>query len=119
MIEVWNKIDLMAPDARERGRAAAAARDDARRPYFVSAVTGEGVEALLAGVEEKLASGNPVFEVRVAPEDGQGLAWLHDTVEVLSRKTTRAGATKLVVRVSPRQADKLRARFPKAVETTG
>ena len=116
MIEVWNKIDLMAPDARERQRAAAGARSDGHRPYFVSALNGEGVEALLAGIEERLSAGHARFEVRVSPEDGQGLAWLHDTVEVLSRKTTRVGATKLLVRVAPHQVGKLRARFPKAVE---
>ena len=115
MIEVWNKADLLAPNERERLGNAAGRRAGGQRPYLVSAVTGEGLDALLASIEDRLSIGHERYEIRVPPEDGQGLAWLHDRVEVLSRKTGRTGITKLVVRVGPHQVEKLLARFPKAV----
>ena len=114
MIEVWNKADLLAPDERERLRNAAGRRAGGHRPYLVSAVTGEGLDALLAAIEDRLSIGHARFEIRVPPEDGQGLAWLHDRVEVLTRKTGRTGVTTLVVRAPPQQIEKLLARFPKA-----
>ncbi len=114
MIEVWNKADLLPDDARERVRAMAGARPAGHRPLLISSITGEGVDGLLAAIENRLASGHPQFKVRVPPEDGQGLAWLHDTVEVMSRKTGRTGITTMSVRVAPHQLDRFRARFPKA-----
>ncbi len=116
IMEVWNKLDLVDELGRERLRNSAANRGEASRPYVVSAMTGDGIDELLAGIEARLASGHAVFEVKVPPEDGRGLAWLHGAVEILSRKTARSGISTLQVRAAPEQVERLRARFPKARE---
>ena len=55
IIEVWNKIDRFDEAARERLANMAALRPADARPYLVSAVTGEGLDALLEAIEERLA----------------------------------------------------------------
>ena len=37
--------------------------------------------------------GRPSYEVSVAPEDGEGLAWLHANAEILDRAVTEEGRT--------------------------
>jgi len=97
IIEVWNKIDL-APDAAARVRPLAGARDGVP----VSAETGEGTDALLVRVEEALAEGSRIYEVRVAHADGKDAGWLHDHTEVLSRTWPDELSTLFTVRVEPR-----------------
>jgi GTPase len=47
----------------------------------------------------------------LAPEDGQGLAWLHAHSEVLSRQTREDGGARLVVRAPPERIDEIKRRF--------
>src|SRR5262249_34703362 len=54
LIEVWNKIDLLDRDARERIRNRAERAP--QRPVLVSALSGEGLEALLAEIEARFAA---------------------------------------------------------------
>ncbi len=75
-------------------------------PIAVSALTGDGLEALRAALDERLAAGMETAEYRLAPSDGAGIAWLYEHGEVLSREDDEA-AVRLTVRLSP--AD--RARF--------
>ena len=87
IIEVWNKADLLCRrGSRAACRHLAAHRTRSRRPILISALTGEGIPELLATIEEHLAMGRPSYEVDVAPEDGQGLAWLHENTEILDRR---------------------------------
>jgi len=80
-IEAWNKIDLLGEDEAERARAEAARREDVA---MLSALTGEGVERLLAGVSERLRKENKVRTVTIPAGDGELIAWLHANGEVLS-----------------------------------
>ena len=116
IIEVWNKLDALDPRERERILNTAKSRRGRARPYVVSARTGEGLDALLMAIEERLATGAARFEVAVAPEDGQGLAWLYENAEILARENADDGATKVMVRVAPERSERLRQRFPNAVE---
>ena len=75
-IEVLNKADLVG------GAAAVPTRDGA---VAVSAVTGEGLGALQAMVNERVAESMEQAEYRVAPGEGAKLAWLYQHGEVLSR----------------------------------
>ena len=103
LLEVWNKIDLVEPEA----RAALAVQAGREADIFaVSAVTGEGVEALLAEVSERL-SGLRVEEVVELPfTDGRRRAWLHDQGVVEAEQETETGY-RLYLRWTERQ----RARF--------
>ena len=59
---------------------------------MVSAVTGEGTDALLALVESRINAGREVVELTVDLADGAALAWLYRNGDVLSRKDCGAAA---------------------------
>ena len=111
IIEVWNKIDLLDIENRRRQLGVAKLKRGRGRAFAVSAITGEGLDALLAGVEERLSSGNARYSVSVPPTDGQGLAWLYEHCEVLERSSNNDGATIVLVRVSPERMERLERRF--------
>lgn len=114
IVEVWNKIDALDPERLEALRIAARGFDPARRPELASAVTGAGLETLLARIETVLAANRVTLELDLAPEDGQGLAWLHAHAEVLERRTRKDGGVRLSVRVSPERLDEVQNRFAPA-----
>ncbi len=114
LIEVWNKIDLLSFDERERVKNKAALRPEDERPYAVSAVTGEGLDDLLLAIETRLARGRVVLDVPLASSDGEGQAWLHAHTEVLSRDTDEEGGAHFHIRVAPEQCDRVLRRFPGA-----
>ncbi|MDO5630734.1 MAG: GTPase HflX [Paracoccus sp. (in: a-proteobacteria)] len=102
-IEVWNKIDALPPDSREALR-----RTDARTAgvQAVSALTGEGLDDLIAAIEARLAEAldEPLFdETLVLPfDDGRRRAWLHQAGVVQSELATEDGQ-RLHLRWSDRQ----------------
>ena len=112
IIEVWNKSDLLPGDERER--LLNAAERSERRPVLVSALTGDGMDHLLAGVEARIAQGRPTFEVWVDPSDGQGLNWLYEQAEVLERTADEQGNPMLRVRIAPEKEPRLLKRFAAA-----
>jgi GTP-binding protein HflX len=114
ILEVWNKIDLLSAEQRRTRINAAARRPWGRRPFVVSAATGEGIDSLLAGIEERLAAGHVRMQVTVAPEDGSGLHWLYENSEILERSTDQDGAVHLNLRVAPERLERLQRRFPSA-----
>jgi GTP-binding protein HflX len=58
--------------------------------------------------------GRLTYEVDVAPEDGQGLAWLHENTEILERRTGENGHSTLQVRLVGGKEPRFRNRFPQA-----
>ena len=80
MLEVWNKSDLLSPEAREAVEARAA-RDDTR--FAISAITGDGLDRLLAAIAVSLAGATTVETVKLPFSDGKKRAWLfaQDIVE--------------------------------------
>ncbi len=111
LIEVWNKADLLDADRREAALNAARRGPKAERPTLVSAVTGEGLDALLAAIEARLAKGREVMEIDLDPTDGQGLHWLYEHAEVLARREAADGGVHLTIRVAPESAERVRRRF--------
>jgi GTPase len=114
IIEVWNKADLLSEEDRQRLAAASNRTDEDRRPILISALTGEGLPELHSTIQEHLATGRLTYEVDVAPEDGQGLAWLHENTEILERRTLENGHTILQVRLSQGKEPRFLNRFPLA-----
>jgi GTPase len=112
LIEVWNKIDRLDPEQKARLRNLAERRPMEQRPVLVSAISGEGINALDAAIETRLAAGRVLIELVLEPADGAGVSWLHRHTEVLHKaadeKTGRVGMT---VRVDPAKAEEVRARF--------
>ena len=109
VIEVWNKADRLDAEARE-SLASDALR--ARPPaVLVSAVTGEGCEALLARISGLIDEAPPV-EIRAAAGQGDLVAWLYRHGRVLARHEEEDGAVNLTVSLSDQAQGQLERLFP-------
>jgi GTP-binding protein HflX len=109
-IEVWNKIDRLDADLREKmlvegGHAAG----DGPATVPVSALTGEGVGHLLELIEDRLNRDRARFHVEVPASDGELLAWIYRTAEVLDRRDD-GEKIELDLRVPPKAMDLFRAK---------
>ena len=82
IVEALNKIDLLDGESR-RDVGAYAARDDSAVP--ISAITGDGVEALMQAIERRLMSDVEQTPIDVPLSDGASLAWLYRHGEVVER----------------------------------
>jgi GTP-binding protein HflX len=102
MIEVWNKIDLLPP-----GDAEALEQVAARTPNVcaISAVTGQGVPALLAAIERAVVDIARDETLQLGFDQGQKRAWLFDRKLVQSERQTDEGY-ELAVRWSERDRDR-------------
>ncbi len=114
LIEVWNKIDLLDEDGRARLENLAARRPPELKPILVSAVTGEGVEALFDEIEKRVVAGRSTLSLELDPADGAGLGWLHRQTEVLERTMNDEGRLSVTVRADPAKLAEIRRRFPPA-----
>jgi GTP-binding protein HflX len=97
-LEVLNKADLLG------GVANVPARDDAA--VAVSALTGEGLDALLTAIDRRLGSRHVSMHYDIAVEDGAKLAWLYRHGEVVAREDDES-----LVHVEVRLSEADRARF--------
>ena len=52
---------------------------------LVSAITGEGIDALGAAIEARLAAGRVLIELVLDAADGAGVSWLHRHTEVIHK----------------------------------
>jgi GTP-binding protein HflX len=96
-IEVLNKADLLGGAAQLPTRTGAVA---------VSAITGEGLPALQAAIDARIAGGMELADYTLPSQDGARLAWLYQHGEVIDRADDDV-AVHVKVRLLP--AD--RARF--------
>ena len=79
-IEVWNKLDLLPPEELEGALARAAREGDV---VAVSALGGQGIDALIAHLSTTLTAAHRRYDVTLQAADGAGAAWLHAHGEVL------------------------------------
>ncbi|HVV64895.1 MAG TPA: GTPase HflX [Rhizomicrobium sp.] len=112
IIEILNKIDLLEPDVRKGLQARKRGRADA--PVAVSALTGEGIDALLARLEAELTAANIRLRLRLAHDDGEGLAWAYRHGQVQSRRDSESGI-ELLLTANPQEAERFASRFGQKV----
>ncbi|MDO9638640.1 MAG: GTPase HflX [Pseudotabrizicola sp.] len=74
MLEIWNKLDLVGGSAREALATQAAQRSDV---LAVSALTGEGVDALLDRVSQVFDEAKTERSLTLPFSEGKRHAWLH------------------------------------------
>src|SRR5216684_1885112 len=110
LVEVWNKLDAVDATGRERLKNLAERQPAERRPALVSALTGEGIDGLIALIEAGLARTRLTMELDLDPADGAGASWLYRNAEVLARETREDGHLLLTVRVDPAKAGLVRDR---------
>jgi GTP-binding protein HflX len=104
VLEVWNKIDRFPADEQDNLANIAARRPPERRCYLVSAETGEGIDTLLAAIEDRLAESRATLTLTIDAADGAGISWLHRNAEVLA-KTLHDGQFDMTVRVDETKRD--------------
>jgi GTP-binding protein HflX len=110
IIEVLNKTDLLEPDVR-RGLEAQAARG---RAFAVSALSGTGIPAFLAGLEAAVTRGNIEASLKLDAADGEALAFAYRHAQVLDRRE-RAGKISLSLRISPQDRSRFENRFSRKI----
>ena len=81
IVEVWNKLDLLDDDRRAVLDALAKEDGDV---IPISALSGEGVDALLARLDAILTKGARIYDLNVSAADGARIAWLYAHGEVIS-----------------------------------
>ena len=111
VLEVWNKIDLLEPEARETVLGQAERLGDEGKAAAVSAWTGEGLEALREAIAG-LIDDDPETEIILEPAQGEALAWLYEHGRVTSRETDEDGRTRLVVRLHPAALGRFERQYP-------
>lgn len=109
-VEVWNKADLVDAETREH------LEGDARRSnppaVLVSAVSGEGCEALLETIA-RLVDDAPPVSVYATPAQGAAVAWLYRHGRVLDRIEDDEGGVRLAVRLEPQALGQFEQLYPK------
>ena len=115
LLEVWNKIDRLDSNQRER-IFNFAERQHRRYPLLVSALSGEGVENLLAAIEARLGEARQTLHLLLDPSDGAGLSWLYRHSEVLSRQMRDDGHLELSVRADAKNAEMVKHKYPGTTE---
>jgi GTP-binding protein HflX len=109
MVEAWNKWDLVEESHRPELAALAGASPDI---VPISALTGEGVTALLARLDLLLTKGARTYSFVLPMKDGHLLAWLHAHGDVLSEISEEDGdepQVRVQVRLTPRESGRFAA----------
>jgi GTP-binding protein HflX len=86
--EVWNKLDLLPPEAADAMRARAE-RDPS--VFAISALTGEGIGSLLVAVTEQLQGAKRSADLSLAFSEGKKRAWLFAQDLVEEERQTETG----------------------------
>ena len=102
ILEVWNKWDQL--DAEDAEDLAAQAEGD-ESVVALSALTGEGVPALLEQLGEMLTRNAALRTFEVAAEDGRRIAWLYAHGDVIEDVPSGEGDAwrEITVRLNPKE----------------
>ncbi|MCD2177017.1 GTPase HflX [Rhizobium sp. C1] len=104
ILEVWNKIDRLEPEAHEAIADKAAAMPNVRA---ISAVTGEGVDALLEEVSRRISGVMTMTTIDISPANLSLLPWLYANAIVDERHDQEDGSVSLDIRISEAGAAEL------------
>lgn len=125
VIDVYNKIDLLSeqhPNCDEyralRERAQNNKENTQTATVFVSALTGEGLDELIATIERIEQRRNTILDIDIEPNEGRALAWLHQHAEVLSSSTSDEGRIHLSVSLNPQNLGRFEKQFGDIVSST-
>ena len=112
IVEVWNKLDLLAIEKQDEMRHAA--RRSERSAMPVSSVTGEGIEALLATIDARLGAADVELTITVPAAGGRLLHWLHENAAVIERHVGDGGETTCRIRIAAEKKPRLDAQLRRA-----
>lgn len=109
VIEVWNKVDRL--DDATRARLLGDGAASKRKPVAISAITGEGIDTLLATIESHVAGELTSFSVRLSPSQLGLTDWLYRNSEVVARKDAEDGSIVLTLRTTQRARAEIESRL--------
>ncbi|MGK6313813.1 GTPase HflX [Neorhizobium sp. DT-125] len=116
LIEVWNKIDRLDAEAHETIAERAAGRENV---MAVSAITGEGIDALMDEIARRLSGVLTETTITIPPDKLALVSWIYGNAVVDDRRDNEDGSVTLDVRLTERQAAELERRLgngPKPVK---
>ena len=96
VIEVWNKTDLLSPEAVETMRSIKAA---GKPPILISATQKIGLDQLLKTIEDTLSDKDSVMDIILPIEKLSKLPWIYENTHVISREDLSDGCIALQLRV--------------------
>jgi len=114
LVEVWNKVDRLDAEERARLLNMAERQPEDRRPVLLSALSGEGTDALVTAIETRLSRERQTLLLAVDPADGAGLSWLYRHSEVLARDMREDGTLAVTVRADAKNAEIMRRKYSSA-----
>ncbi len=97
IIEVWNKIDLLDDAGREAAQRLSAAAIGNEHPIPVSAITGEGVDALLKEIEDRIAGKLTKVKVTLQHNQMRLMDWIYQHSSNVKRKDLDDGSIALTM----------------------
>ena len=89
VIEVWNKIDLLEPEALATMQEV---KSDKTHPLLVSAVSGFGTDDLLEKVESIIADSDSVIDITLPVDKLGRLPWIYKNAHIIERRDLETGA---------------------------
>lgn len=116
IIEVWNKVDLLPEETVRSLEDQAKERDDA---VVVSALTGTGIDTLLAAVELALSGKLLRRDIVLRADEMAHLSWVYDHVNVHGRVDQDDGSVALNVDITEHDLDALKRRLGTQSKKTG
>jgi GTP-binding protein HflX len=106
-IEVLNKIDLLDPDVHS---ALLLRNHTGEGPVAISALSGDGLQALLGRFDTALAREDEQFALTLDAADGASLAWVYRHGRVTARQE-KGRKIHLMVAAGPTERPQFAARF--------
>src|SRR5262249_2339763 len=105
VLEAWNKIDLLDDATRDARTRRAVAMEEggstpALAPVAISAVTGEGMDALLAAIDRAAFSATRIVTLTLDPGDGKTRARIAAAGRILEETHDDHGAITLKAELS-------------------
>lgn len=110
IVEVWNKIDRLDDGNRERLLSESASGKPAP-PIAISAITGEGIDALAALIEERVAGELKSVTVTLAPDQFGLVNWLYQNGDVVRRVDNEDGGVTLSLRATAASCEEIESRL--------
>jgi len=110
VIEVWNKIDLL--DEGNRSRLLADATNGSKGPPIaISAVTGEGIDALKALIETRMAGELEDLTVTIGPAQFGLVDWLYRNGDIVSRTDNEDGSATISLKATQSAREEIESRL--------
>jgi len=110
LLEVLNKIDLLEPGQRQ----GLLSHNGRREAIAVSALTGDGIPALLLALEGAVTRDNIILNLKLDAADGGALAFAYRHAQVLERRD-RGGKISLCLRIHPDDLGRFENRFSRKI----